>query len=680
MTKLFKITICLCFLMVWNPGMISNAAQEEGLSFYVSTEGNEAWSGKMEEPNDGQSDGPFATLEQARDAIRKLKADGPLEQPIHVYIRGGRYEVQNPIIFSPQDSGTENSTITYSAYPNEHPIFSGGEKIQDWKPGEGDLWTASIPEVREGKWEFNQLFVNGNRRTRARTPNDGFFHIDGPSSQDHPFQLKYENEDIKPEWAKRGDVEVIALLAWAELRMPIASVDQENKIATLAGNPRPSNKERNARYYVENSPDLLDTPGEWYLNEKTGALSYWPMEGEDMNTAEVIAPNVQQLVLFKGNPAEEEFVRHLHINGLTFSHTAWVLPENGYADIQAAFDIPAAVSGNGVESCRIEKCVFQHLGNYALEFTRGCKNNRIVGNIMTDLGAGGIKIGEPAIRKGDSDLTTDNRITDNHIYNIGIVYPAAIGVWIGQSSGNTVAHNEINDTYYSGISVGWTWGYRNTNAHHNVIEYNHVHHIGRRMLSDMGGIYTLGVQPGTVICNNLFHDISSYGYGGWGIYPDEGSSHILIENNIVYNTKSAGFHQHYGKENRVQNNIFAFGKENQIMRTRMEDHISFFFENNIVYWKQGKLLGSNWKDDKYRFDSNVYWKVGGEEFKFAQWTWKEWQERGQDVHSKIADPLFVDPSNHDFRLKDNSPVLDLGFNPISMKSVGPRKEKIRLEK
>ena len=148
--------------------------------------------------------------------------------------------------------------------------------------------------------------------------------------------------------------------------------------------------------------------------------------------------------------------------------------------------------------------------------------------------------------------------------------------------------------------MGWTWGYGPNQSKGNVIEYNHIHDIGKEMLSDMGGIYTLGIQPGTRIRNNLIHDISSFTYGGWGIYPDEGSSEMLIENNIVYDCKSAGFHQHYGRENVIRNNIWAFNRENQLMRTRAEPHISFTFERNIVYFDQGRLLGSNWSGDQVR--------------------------------------------------------------------------------
>jgi hypothetical protein len=255
------------------------------------------------------------------------------------------------------------------------------------------------------------------------------------------------------------------------------------------------------------------------------------------------------------------------------------------------------------------------------------------------------------------------------------VYPAACGVIIFQSGKNTIAHNHIHDTYYTGISNGWTWGYGPTNAGENIIEYNHVHDIGRGMLSDMGGNYNLGVQPGTVIRHNLFHDITSHGYGGWGIYTDEGSSHILIENNVVYHTKSGGFHQHYGRMNMVRNNIFAYSLIGQVIRTRMEPHLSFTFERNIVYWTEGPLLGSNWKDDRYRLDYNLYWNptISPDSVRFAAWIPAEWKARGQDTHSLIADPLFVNPEKGDFTLRPGSPAFRLGFTSIDLRGVGPRK-------
>ncbi|MCX6623528.1 MAG: right-handed parallel beta-helix repeat-containing protein, partial [Acidobacteria bacterium] len=252
------------------------------------------------------------------------------------------------------------------------------------------------------------------------------------------------------------------------------------------------------------------------------------------------------------------------------------------------------------------------------------------------------------------------------------VHPSAIGVWIGQSTDDEVSHNHIHDLYYTAISAGWTWGYGPNQSRGHRIEFNHLHDIGQGLLSDMGAIYTLGIQPGTVLRNNLIHDVSSYTYGGWGIYPDEGSSEILIENNVVYGCKSAGFHQHYGRENVVRNNIFAMNRESQLMRTRAEKHVSFLFERNIVVYDDGRLLGGTWTGDGIRMDGNLYWDARGGIPRFGTWSWEEWRKRGLDGHSKLADPLFRNAGSADFRLRPESPALAMGFRPIDLSAVGPR--------
>jgi len=172
----------------------------------------------------------------------------------------------------------------------------------------------------------------------------------------------------------------------------------------------------------------------------------------------------------------------------------------------------------------------------------------------------------------------------------------------------------------------------------------------------------------------VFHDIYAYSYGGWGMYTDEGSTGILFENNLVYRVKTGGFHQHYGKENVVRNNIFAFSRTDQLQRTRAEPHLSFTFERNIIYWTEGPLLGKMWKDDKFRMDYNCYWNASGAPVTFSGLSIEEWRKRGHDVHSIVADPLFVDPERGDFRLKPGSPALKLGFQPIDTSGVGVRKK------
>ncbi|MCC6364446.1 MAG: right-handed parallel beta-helix repeat-containing protein [Bryobacterales bacterium] len=597
--------------------------------------------------------GPISALTAARDAVRAQRSRGA-SGPFTVRIRGGRYFFQEPLALSSQDSG-----VTWEAAPGERVLLSGGRVITGWKKGSGSIWTADA-----GAQPFRQLFVSGRRAQRARTPNFGFYRIDGPSSQDKPFRLKFRGSDIRKEWAGT-DTEVVALLAWADVRMSIASVDEAAHVATLTFDPRPSNKEKDARYYIENAPDALDAPGEWRLDRATNTVSYWPLAGEDMAKEEIIAPRLTELVRIDG-------ARDLTFRGLEFLHTDWTMDAKGYADTQAAVAVGATFEAANAENISIEKCQFRHLGNYAIGFGRGCHHNRIVRNHIYDIGAGGIRIGEPVLRAEEKDRNFDNEITDNDIHHLGYVYPPAVGVFVLQASRNHIAHNHIHDLFYTAISVGWTWGYGENQSKENVIEYNHLHDIGKEMLSDMGGIYTLGMQPGTVIRNNLIHDISSFTYGGWGIYPDEGSSHMLIENNVVYRCASAGFHQHYGKENTVRNNIFAFNRDFQLMRTRVEPHLSFTFERNIVLFDQGRLLGSNWTGNQFRMDRNVYFDLRSTPIRFAGKTWEEWKAAGQDAHSVIADPLFVNAGSYDFRLRENSPARKLGFQPIDVSTVGPR--------
>jgi parallel beta-helix repeat protein len=288
----------------------------------------------------------------------------------------------------------------------------------------------------------------------------------------------------------------------------------------------------------------------------------------------------------------------------------------------------------------------------------------IEGNTLFDLGAGGVKMGPGSAR------TT---VSDNEIRDGGEIFHSAVGVWIGNSGHNAVVHNHIHDFYYTGVSVGWTWGYGESEAIENRIEQNHIHHVGRGLLSDLGGIYTLGVSPGTVLRGNLIHDCFSHSYGGWGIYLDEGSSHIVVENNVVYRTKTGGFHQHYGRENVIENNIFALAQEEQMQRSREEEHRSFTFQRNIVYWTQGKLLGGTWQNGNFLFDYNLYWDASGAPVTFDGKSLAEWQATGQDAHSVIADPKFRDPAAADFTLAPDSPALALGFRPFDLSEVGPRR-------
>ncbi|MCY2954718.1 MAG: right-handed parallel beta-helix repeat-containing protein [Planctomycetota bacterium] len=653
--------------------------------FYVAPNGNDQWSGKLADPKG--NDGPFATVARAQKAARALRAADPIRKtPLAILIRAGTYFLPEPLAFTPEDSGSPDSPTLYAAYPNETPILSAGIVLPTFKKQPNGHWTLNLANTPnfDPKWSFVRIFVNGQPRYRPRLPKTGYYNIADkleptPKSVGKGSdRFKFANDDIRPDFANLGDVEALIFQVWTMARMRIESVDAPNKTVNFTGNSRSlesySTFNKGHRYILENVKEALSQPGEFYLDRKTNLLTYIPMPGEDPQSTQVIAPKTETLLKLTGDIANRKWVTNVTFRGLTFAYTNWMTPPEGNNFPQAEVNLSGAILANAARNCTIDQCKLTGIATYAIDFAAACKNNLIQACQLTDMGAGGIKLGLTRNETNEELITSHNTVRDNVIAHGGRLHPAAIGIWLGHTPYNTIEHNDIFDFYYTAISVGWSWGYSpNCGSHHNTIAYNHLYNIGQGVLSDMGGIYTLGLADGTVLHHNLIHDVHAFDYGGWGIYFDEGTTHQAAENNVVFRTKTGGFHQHYGKENTLRNNIFAFTIKDQLQRTRQEPHLSFTFERNIVYWKpSATLLGSNWTDDKYKLDYNLYWRTDGQPFQFAKWNWQQWQERGQDKNSIIADPLFVDPENGDFRLKPNSPAEKIGFKPIDLIGVGAR--------
>ena len=661
--------------------------------FYVAGNGSDRWSGRLPEPNAEGTDGPLASLVGARDAIRHARvAAGKTLGPVTVRVRGGVYRLEAPLVLEPVDSGTAEAPVVFEAYLNERPVLSGGRVIGGFRQN-GPLWEAVIPEVEQGRWYFRQLFVNGQRRGRARSPNVGYHRIaellpGPPDAQGKAIardKFAFSPGDLKP-WARLGDVNLVLMHSWETSIHPLKSVDTTSNVVEFAAPLKEwwclGYWEKAQRYYVENAVELLDQPGEWYLNRETGTLSYWPMPGEKLGETEVVVPLLAELVRFAGNADEGRSVEYVTLRGLALHHADWQLSPQGNSSTQAAVEVPAAVMADGARHCTLQGCEVAHVGTYGVWFRRGCKDCCIQRNRLFDLGAGGIRVGEANMAQTDAAESSRILVDNNHIFDGGRVYPAGVGVWVAQSSANRISHNDIHDLLYSGISIGWNWNDAENRTHHNVIELNHVHHLVHGVLSDAGLIYCLGVSPGSVIRNNVFHDIWPYANPpfGWGIYLDATCGNYLVENNLVFNTQSGGLmFNNGGHEHVIRNNVFATSATHALWP--YSEKRPSTFRRNVVYLTQGELLiphGERSLKERLAaseplgdWDENLYWHTGGaDRLHFCGRSFADWQSLGLDRRSLVADPQFTNAQERDFRLKPESPALKLGFQPLDLGGVG----------
>ena len=508
--------------------------------FYVSLQGRDTWSGTLPAPNVEKTDGPFASIGRAQIAVRALKKTvyrakkPPIERryigsshelgdgrDILVFVRGGYYALEEPLLFAPEDGGERCETdlpsgafeyhklkdfyVTYAAYPGESPRLTGGSGITSWRKENG-IWSTTVKDI-----SVKDLVAGGKRQRLARTPNEGYFTLAEIPQSTQAF--KFHDGELE-EWPGMEENRIVLLLRWHIGVNAIASIDPSRRIAHLR-TPEKGIVVVPPRYYVENVLALLDAPGEWFFERPTGKLSYLPDQGiEDPRQAMIVVPALSKLVVVRGERGRP--VRNLRFYGLTLEAT------------QAGGHVSSFAYAHG---CELVDSRIRGVGGSAVHLGVGCYQTRIVGNTILGAEEGGILVDGQPHPENWQDTIRETSLTHNSIEDCG-----GISIRARNSLNTTISHNEVTrNRGRTAISVG---GWRNVEEAIDGgyrVEFNHVHHV-QAEADDSGAITTAGLTYDSVVRGNLIHDVrASFFNENVAIWFDNMSSGWLAENNISYN-------------------------------------------------------------------------------------------------------------------------------------------------
>lgn len=624
------------------------------------------------------------------EAIAKVKMMNG--EPVTIWLHEGTYNLRSTVKLN----GLKN--VAFRAYPGEKVSITACREISNWSETTVNGVSAWVTEAEEG-FDFNTLLKGDEKLPVTRYPENGYLLVKSPDRsvalftdettpwKDYSYgdRAFFVNDDMKLESLYNvQDVHIKLMHYWFCEKTNLTSYEN-GRIGMKM--PCSMKVEANDRYFLENVFEALNKPGEWYHDTSTNKVYYIPQDGDDITHTVLSAPT--ENLLFDISDSS-----NITFSGITIKNTDWCYltpePEVGWVSNYGLLFPQGNLECNGVfditksDEINFINCDFLNIGNCAIRFHKQCKNCNITGCTFKEIGSNVVFI--DGYNTPDTTMQTANiSVVDNLIDGYGRNFPSGIGILLTHAVNCKLSHNEIHDGYYTAISCGWVWGYTDHTTDGIEISENHIYDIGQGWLSDMGGIYTLGIQPNTIITHNKIHNVAADpnegGYGGWGIYLDEGSSNITVYQNLVYDCGSNSFHQHYGRDNMIVNNIFALSAGGQFRVTRNEEHNELHLMRNIIL-SDNQPIYSTTVQGKFTDSKNLYWdlKNGKNVISSTGDSTKVFNQRlhkmvmktmGYYTNGVYSDPIFRNPKDFDFTLADNSPALtEIGFVPWNYNTAG----------
>ena len=636
-----------------------------------------------DDSNPGTQEAPLATLEAAKEKA---------QEGTTVWFREGTYLIEEAVVFD----GGDAQNVTYRSVPGEEVVFTGAVAISQWEEGTINGVSALVAQVDTENWYFRSLFMNGERLQVSTWPKEGTFKVAAVRDEDKladsyewgAHGAFYAETDEIMDFANLEDVYIRMSHYWLDQLMPISSVDTATgRIEVSRGSSRTIQAGWNADNFVyENVRETLSEPGEWYLDRSEGKLYYIPRSGETAGNTVVYAPVTGQLITMDG-------AKGIRFQGICFENTDWDFFDGegpGYdtehplyenmkyttGAYQANLGCPDAISVSNSSDIQFVDCEMENISYNCIQFGENTRDCAVTACRFENIG------GSAVVIRGTNEApstTGDISVSDCLVAYYGQVFNQSVGIHLTYGDHVTIANNEIHDGSYSGISAGWIWGYDAQVNEYNMIQNNLIYNIGvDGLLSDLGGIYVLGPQYGSVMSGNVIYNVGCYDYGASGIYLDAGSSGWTIENNLVSDCASKCFSTGHGRDNVVRNNIFAYGNRWGFyvgQGSDVTDPCGLEFYNNIVVTDNAPIMEDTVPMDWFVEKNNVFWDYsrdtvyGG----LSTYFWERvsvarLQENGHLEEDLVADPLFADPENRDFTLTEQSPVLETGFEAWETKA------------